>query len=279
MPGGLLAIYAHPDDETFGVGGTMAHYADRGIPVAMICATRGEVGEIAPGTGATPETLGQYREQELRDAMAILGVSDVRFLDFRDSGMQGTPENDDPRSLHKADPAKVIEPLVRAIRELRPDVIATWDASGGYGHPDHIAIHHHASAAYHAAADASQYTQAGAPWRTRALYYTAIPIRAFADLMQELQRRGLRSEEIVGGDENFGELPRVEPNCMIDVSDQYDRKQRAFAAHATQNNPDDLFATMPDDLARGFFGREYFYRADPPLPTGAHLDDLMSDLP
>jgi LmbE family N-acetylglucosaminyl deacetylase len=99
--GGLLAIYAHPDDETFGVGGTMAKYADRGVPVTMVCATRGEVGEIAPGTDATPETLGQFREQELRDAMAILGVHDVRFLDYRDSGMRGTPENEDPRNLHK----------------------------------------------------------------------------------------------------------------------------------------------------------------------------------
>ena len=86
--GGLLVVLAHPDDESL-IGGTMAHYTDAGIPVTMLCATRGEVGEIAPGTGATPETLAAYREQELRDACALLGVQDVRFLSFRDSGMAG----------------------------------------------------------------------------------------------------------------------------------------------------------------------------------------------
>jgi LmbE family N-acetylglucosaminyl deacetylase len=279
MAGGLLAIYAHPDDETFGVGGTMAHYADRGIPVTMICATRGEVGEIAPGTGATPETLGQFREQELRDAMAILGVSDVRFLDFRDSGMQGTPENDDPRSLHRAAAARVVEPLVRAIRELRPDVIATWDSTGGYGHPDHVAIHHHATAAYRAAADAAQHASLGAPWRARGLYYTAIPIREFVRLGQEMRKRGIEMGGAPGGDENLARMARVEPNCIIDVSAQYERKQQAFAAHRTQFSPDDPFANMPDDLARSFFGREYFYRAEPLLHDGAVIDDLLADLP
>ncbi|MDP9237095.1 MAG: PIG-L family deacetylase [Chloroflexota bacterium] len=276
---GLLAIYAHPDDETFGIGGTMAHYADRGIPVTMICATRGEVGEIAPGTGATPETLGQYREQELRDAMKILGVSDVRFLDFRDSGMQGTPENEDPRSLNKARPEAVVGPLVGAIRELQPEIIATWDASGGYGHPDHIAIHHHASAAYHAAADAKQYARADAPWRTRALYYTAIPVGEFERLGQEMRKRGIDMGEAPGGNDNLASLPRVEPNCIIDVTAQYERKQQAFAAHRTQFSPDDPFANMPEDIARSFFGREFFYRADPPLPAGTQLGDLLAQLP
>ncbi len=278
MAGGLLAIYAHPDDETFGVGGTVAHYADRGIPVTMICATRGEVGEIAPGTGATPETLGQYREQELRDAMAILGVSAVRFLDFRDSGMQGTPENADPRALCQAKAEQVVEPLVQAIRELQPDVIATWDASGGYGHPDHIAIHHHASAAYHAASDAAQFAAAGPVWRTQALYYSAIPVREFVELGKEMQKRGLSMGEAPGGTEHMESLPRVEPNCVIDVSAQYERKQQAFAAHRTQFNADDFLATMPEDLSRRFFGREYFYRADPLLPEGARLDDLLANL-
>lgn len=279
MPGGLLAIYAHPDDETFGVGGTMALYADRGIPVTMICATRGEVGEIAPGTGATPETLGQFREQELRDAMAILGVHDVRFLDYRDSGMQGTPENDDPRNLYNASAPSVVEPLVRAIRELQPDIIATWDASGGYGHPDHIAIHQHASAAYHAAADASQYVGRGDAWRARALYYTAIPVREFLRLSEEIRKRGGEGlGEAPGGDENLARLEHVEPNCIIDVSAQYDRKRKAFAAHATQIGPDDIFMKMPDDLARGFFGREFFYRAHPVLADGATLSDLMAEL-
>ena len=126
MPeGGLLAIFAHPDVETFGLGGTMARYAARGVPVTMVCATRGEVGEISPGTGATADTLGRFREEELRVAMAMLGVTDVRMMGFRDSGMQGTPENDDERALIKAHPDAVTHMLVRTIRELRPAIVAT----------------------------------------------------------------------------------------------------------------------------------------------------------
>ena len=276
--GGLLTILAHPDDETL-VAGTMARYRDQGVPVTMLCATRGEVGEIAPGTGATAETLGQFREQELRDACAVLGVTDVRFLDFRDSGMMGTPENADPRSLHQADPEHVVASIVRAIRELRPAIIATWDASGGYGHPDHMAIHRHATQAYHAAADAARYPDAGAAWQTRALYYSVIPIQEFMKIAVELRKRGIITGEAPGGDDNMAALPRVEPNCIVDVSGEYDRKQQALRAHRTQASEDGPFSKMPDDLARQFFSREYFHRAHPPLADGALLDDLLSALP
>jgi LmbE family N-acetylglucosaminyl deacetylase len=276
--GGLMAIFAHPDDETFGVGGTMAHYADRGIPITMVCATRGEVGEIAPGTGATPETLGAFREQELRDAMAILGVADVRFLEFRDSGMQGTPENDDPRCLHRAAPDAVVEPLVRMIRERRPDIVVTWDESGGYGHPDHVAIHHHATAAYHAAADGSRYPRAGASWQARALFYNVIPIKEWVAMQQELRARGLVPDEPPGGNEGLMQLRRVPANCVVDVSGQYARKKQALRAHRTQISDDDIFLRLPEDLAAQFFGREWFHRADPPLAPKTMLSDLTEGL-
>jgi LmbE family N-acetylglucosaminyl deacetylase len=273
VTGGLLAIFAHPDDETFGVGGTMAHYADRGVPVTMICATRGEVGEIAAGSDATPENLGAYREQELRDAMAILGVTDVRFLNFRDSGMHGTPENGHPGNLVNAMPAAVVDPLVQAIRERQPDAIVTWDASGGYGHPDHIAVHEHATAAYHAAADSSLHT--GMPWRAQRLFYVAIPMAEFERLGQEMRDLGMQAFDF-GDDERIAALPRVQPNCVIDVSSQYDRKRRAMLAHSTQITEEDPFLRLPDAIQRRFFGREYFYCADPALADGVLLDDLLA---
>jgi len=279
MAGGLLSIFAHPDDETFGVGGTMAHYRDRGVPVTVVSATRGEVGEIAPGTKATPETLGQVREQELRDACAILGVSDVRFLEFRDSGMAGTVENDDPRSLNRAAAERVIEPLVRIIRDVRPDVIATWDASGGYGHPDHIAVHHHATAAFHAAADAARYPSAGEPWRVPALFYNAIPVDEFGQLFAEAQRRGIDLGDPPGDAEAMASLPRLTPNCVIDVSAQYERKRRALRAHRTQMSDTGFIERLPEDIVRRFFGREHFYRAHPAVTDGAMLHDLLQDLP
>lgn len=281
MPeGGLLAIFAHPDDETFGVGGTMARYAAAGVPVTMVCATRGEVGEIAPGTGATPETLGQYREQELRDGCATLGVHDVRFLGFRDSGMAGTEDNEDQRAFARAHPGAVTHMLVRLIREIRPQVIVTWDPSGGYGHPDHIAAHTHATAAYYAAADPASFPTAGAPHRADALYWLAFPMDAFANLAQALRDRGLRSFEAPGGDEALAamELERYEPNAILDVRAQYRQKVAALAAHRTQMGPDDIFMTMPEDLRSEFFASEYFYRVDPPLPDGTRIDDLFASL-
>ena len=277
MPeGGLLAIFAHPDDETFGLGGTMARCAARGVPVTMLCATRGEVGEISPGTGATPDTLGSFREEELRVAMAMLGVTDVRMLGFRDSGMQGTPENDDERALVKAHPDAVIHMLVRAIRELRPAVVATWDESGGYGHPDHVAIHHHATAAFHAAADTMKYATAGEPWQAQRLFYTAIPMKEFGRVMEEMRAAGVDVPSIAEDDDALAALPRVEPNCIIDVGDLVELKERAMLAHRTQISDMDPFMRMPPELRHRFFGREYFYQAHPPLPADAMLDDLFA---
>jgi LmbE family N-acetylglucosaminyl deacetylase len=271
---GLLAIFAHPDDETFGVGATMAIYADRGVPVTMVCATRGEVGEIAPDTGATPETLGQFREQELRDAMRILGVEDVRFLGYRDSGMAGTEDNEDPRSLAKAHPDGVTHMLTKIIRETKPRVIVTWDPTGGYGHPDHLAVHHTATAAYHAAPDASKYPSAGAPWKPDALYYTTIPIEKFIDLWEELRKRGIDPGEPPGDMDAALSLQRLEPNCVIDVNTVFDRKRLALMSHRTQISPSDPFMNLPEDLDREFFSKEYFRRVDPPVPGGTMLTSL-----
>jgi LmbE family N-acetylglucosaminyl deacetylase len=271
--GGLLAIFAHPDDETFGVGGTMAHYASHGVPVTMICATRGEVGEIAAGSKATPETLGQFREQELRDAMGILGVTDVRFLDYRDSGMKGTDDNNNPRAFMNATAADVVPGLVRAIRERRPDVVVTWDESGGYGHPDHVAIHHHTTAAFREAGDASKHQGLGEPWGGATLFYTAIPIQEFSRVMDEMRKQGIDVPEFVGDD--IGELPRVDPNCIIDVSEFFERKIQAMLAHSSQITGDDPFMRMPENIQRGFFGREYFYRAHPLAKPGETFTDLL----
>jgi LmbE family N-acetylglucosaminyl deacetylase len=253
----------------------MAHYAGRGVPLTMICATRGEVGEIAKGHEATQETLGEFRAQELRDAMAILGVTDVRFLEFRDSGMQGTAENADPRALMNATQADVLPGLVAAIRERRPDVVVTWDASGGYGHPDHIATHHHATAAYFAAADAAQYPDAGPAWQAAALFYTAIPMAEFGRMMAEMKKRGIAVPEFADDGPAMAELPRVTANCVIDVAAYFERKMEAMLTHRSQITADDPFMRIPEDLQRSFFGREHFYRAHPTPADGLQLTDFL----
>jgi LmbE family N-acetylglucosaminyl deacetylase len=269
----ILAIFAHPDDETFGVGGTLARYADRGAPITMVSATRGEVGEIAPGTDATPETLGAHREQELRDAMAILGVSDVRFLGFRDSGMKGTHENKHPDALINQPEDAVTEAMVRIIREVRPRVIVTWDESGGYGHPDHVFVHFRAKDAFHAAVDASRFPDAGAPWQADALFYVAIPVDEFGALMREMQELGIMEPSVA--DEAFEELPQVRANCIIDVHDQFERKERAMLSHRTQIADMEPFMKLPLASRLRFFGREYFHRASPPVGDDVVLGELF----
>src|SRR5205814_53342 len=150
-----LREYAHPDDEGT-VSGAMLHYSTLGIEPGLVCATRGEVGEISDPALATPENLGEVREGEMRAAAEELGVHNLWFLGYRDSGMAGTPENQDPRAFAQAMAAEVVGKLVAIIRQFRPQVIVTFDETGGYGHPDHIAIYRHTTSAFHVAADAAQ---------------------------------------------------------------------------------------------------------------------------
>src|SRR6266571_366241 len=170
----LLGIFAHPDDEGM-MTGAILQYSMAGVETGLVCATRGEVGEIADPALATPENLGQVREGEMRAAADVLGARNLWFLDYRDSGMAGTPENQDPLSLAQASPAEVVGKLVAIIRQFRPQVIVTFDESGAYGHPDHIAIYRHTTSAFHAAADAIQYPELGPAHAVSKLYYSAFP--------------------------------------------------------------------------------------------------------
>jgi N-acetyl-1-D-myo-inositol-2-amino-2-deoxy-alpha-D-glucopyranoside deacetylase len=213
-----IAAFAHPDDETFSVGGTLARAILLGWQVTAICATRGEVGEIAPGTGATPQTLGAVREQELRAAGAALGVTDVRFLGYRDSGMDGTPENRDPRAYVNAPEDEVVAKLVAMFREDPPAVVFTFDESGVYGHPDHKTMHRHATAAF---------DRAAAPGAR--LLYTALPKSVAKTFSEQLRAAGVES----GLPGDFG-VPDEEVDIRADVSAFAEAKGKAVAAHATQ---------------------------------------------
>ena len=275
--GPILAMFAHPDDESFLCAATMARYREQGVPVTVVSATRGEVGQIHEGVEATPEMLPELRAQELRDAMAILGVSDVRFLGFRDSGMQGTDDNHHPEALINAPADAVVEAIVRVIRDVRPAAVITWDESGGYGHPDHIAVHHHTTTAFHAAGDGARFPDAGEPWRPSTLFYTAIPGEEWMNMMQELRDLGIfETEEIdEAGEQALAELPRVEPNCIIDVMAYLDRKVEAMLAHRTQMSDIEPFLKLPIESQRRYLGTEYFHRASPEAPEGVMLRDLF----
>ena len=132
----LMAIFAHPDDEG-AIASTLAYYANNNVEVTLVCTTKGEVGEISDPALATRETLGEVRAAELQAACDILGIRHLRFLGYRDSGMEGTPENEDPRALVQGDTDVVMGQLVGLIRELQPDIVITFEPFGWYGHPDH----------------------------------------------------------------------------------------------------------------------------------------------
>ena len=171
----ILAVLAHPDDETFGLGGTLALYAQKGYDVYYVCATRGEVGAADEEFMKGFKDPAEMRTAELMRAAKILGLNDVFFLGYRDSGMPGSEDNKHPNAqvAHPID--EVAGKVVKYIRELKPDIVLTFDPIGGYKHPDHIHIQRATTLAFEKADDASFHPEAGEPFKPRALYYQVFP--------------------------------------------------------------------------------------------------------
>ena len=268
----LLAVLAHPDDESFGIGGTLARYAAEGVHVALACATMGEAGEISdPSLGAV-EQLAEIRERELRCACDVLGIGELHLLGYRDSGMAGSPDNDDPHALVQADPAEVVGKIVRVIRQVRPQVVVTFEEGGGYGHPDHIAIHRHTVAAFQAAGAPSQYPEHLAmglePHLPQKLYFTAMPRRFFRGLAQRLKAMGFDLSHF--GDFDWESMGVPDALCVaeIDVSVYLDIKQQAFQCHRSQLSPDSPFSLIPPEVQLEFMNTECFSSPDSRLKPG-----------
>src|SRR3954452_15860492 len=218
----LLLVHAHPDDETINTGATMARYVAEGTSVTLLTCTLGEEGEVlvpelAQLAADQADQLGGYRIGELQAAMAALGVSDIRFLGgagrYRDSGMMGTPANDHPRAFWNADLDEAVASAVAVVREVRPQVLVTYDENGGYGHPDHIQAHRVAMGAVECAADPTYRPDLGPAWDVAKVYWPAMPrsvvqqgIQAMADLGEASPFEGL-------GD--IDEVPFVVPDEVI----------------------------------------------------------------
>jgi N-acetyl-1-D-myo-inositol-2-amino-2-deoxy-alpha-D-glucopyranoside deacetylase len=279
-----MAVFAHPDDETFGIGGTLARYgADPGVRVVLVCATRGEAGEISDPQLATAERLGEVREQELRCACQTLGIDDLFFLGYRDSGMAGTPENKHPQALAMADEGEAVGKIVAHIRRERPEVVVTFDEKGGYGHPDHMAIHRFAKAAFAAAADPAMYPEqleAGLlPHQAQKLYYTAIPLRFFRAVAAKMVELGIEIPEryLKRVEEGLG-LPDELCTTDIYVQDHWDAKRAAMQCHATQLSPDSPFAMLPVDIMRELWAWECFQLAESYAGDDQGAHDLFAGL-
>ena len=274
----VLAAFGHPDDEGFGCGGLLALLADGGARITMVCATNGDVGEISDPGLATPQNLGQVRREEMRRAMAVTGITDVRFLGYRDSGMDGTDDNDHPDSLLQAEPGRVVAQVVQVIRETRPDVVLTHDPTGGYGHPDHITIHNHVTQAFSLAADPGYQPDpdaASSPWQPRLLYWVCFPRSNFRRWWRQMQDAGITppfaSQEI----DTIG-TPDELVTTVVNVAAYLDVKMASLRCHRTQLNPNGAFSQMPEHLLRESMSSEYFGLA---APEGAGKDaDLLAGL-
>lgn len=171
----LLAVVAHPDDETFGMGGTLALYAQRGVNVHLIMGTRGEAGEMDAKYMEGFNSIAERRVSELRCATQILGIQQVHFLDYRDSGMTGSAENQHEMALANTPIEDVAVKILYLIRKIRPQVILTFDPIGGYQHPDHIAIHRATVTAFHLAGD-PKFNEDSNPYHPQKLYYSTFPL-------------------------------------------------------------------------------------------------------
>ena len=268
----ILAVLAHPDDESFGFGGTLALYARKGYNTYYVCATRGEAGTVDEEYMRGFSSTAEMRTDELMRAAQQLGLKDVFFLGYRDSGMPGMEENKHPDAQINHSVDEVAGRVVRYIRELKPEVVLTHDPIGGYKHPDHIHVHKATKLAFEKASDASFHPEAGAPFKPRALYYQVFS-RGILRLSVRLMPLFGKDPTKFGrnGDVNLLELAEVDfpIHVRLDIRPVMDIKRKASAQHASQGGAQVRRGWM--GLVAKIFGeREEYMRAYPPVTNGKH---------
>jgi LmbE family N-acetylglucosaminyl deacetylase len=275
----LLAVMAHPDDESFGVGGTLALYAQRGVDVHLICATRGEVGDVEDELLQGYDDIAMLREEELRCAADILDLKEIHFLDYRDSGMSGSEDNRHPKALAAAPMQEVAARVATIIRKVRPQVVVTFDPYGGYGHPDHIAIQQACAEAFHAAENPQSYPDGLTPYQPQKLYYHTFPRGATRMLVRLMPLFG-KDPRRFGRNEDIDLVEVAEKDfpihARINISKAFDAKQRASACHSSQNAaPGGSFVNW---IFRLFGRHEAFMRAHPPVNERIRERDLFEGI-
>jgi mycothiol S-conjugate amidase len=275
----LLAVLAHPDDESFGIGGTLARYADEGVDVHIAIATDGVAGSVAAGYEHTLQALADVRRQELEAAVTILG-GQLHMLGYRDSGYIGDPANNHPEAFINSNEKDAIGRVVALIRQYCPQVVITHDESGGYFHPDHIHCWRITTAAFHAAGDPEQYKTIGPkPYQPQRLYYTGFSNRAvklFTFLMRlrgEDPKHAGRNKDI---DFTRIGIPPPRLNARIDYRRYWEIKKAAGAQHRSQGGDMSRSRLLPESIQRRLMADETFIRAYPPVPDGYRERDLFA---
>ncbi|MGC8509841.1 MAG: PIG-L family deacetylase [Acidimicrobiales bacterium] len=277
----FLAVHAHPDDEASSTGGVYRLYADQGIRTVLITCTNGECGDgpggVKPGHPEhDPEQVSRVRAGELERAVAVLGVDRLVRLGYRDSGMMGWPQNDDPRSLWSAPVERVAAQLVDVLVEERPQVVVTYNERGFYGHPDHVAAHRATMAAVSQIDDPPT------------VYFNAIPDSVMAVYRrrwaEEDRRRREAAGEEAGQDADLAVedpaeefdlgTPDDQIDAVVDVRAVADAHFDALAAHASQMR-DSFWMTMGRERFREEMTTEWFVRATNPRGLRGVVDDLF----
>jgi N-acetyl-1-D-myo-inositol-2-amino-2-deoxy-alpha-D-glucopyranoside deacetylase/mycothiol S-conjugate amidase len=283
----LLAVHAHPDDECSGTGGLLRLAAERGHTTILVTCTNGELGEVNDpalhlhprDNSADRQRLAQIRLQELHTAAEILGISHLYMLGYHDSGMQGWETNGDPQAFVNADPQDVTGHIVRIIRQHCPDVVVTYDANGGYGHPDHIMTHRMTMAAVEAAADTTRFPTAGTPWQVRKLYYTAWArsemLRAFKIMRLLGLRTPLKDPDF---DPNTLGCPDELITTRIDVRSVMRIKWRALFTHRSQIGRGKVFWWFLRLTGRWLYPYESFRCISSSIPLPRQESDIFAGL-
>ena len=262
----ILVVLAHPDDETFGMGGTLAYYARQGVEIHLVCATRGEVGEVPEGMMEGYATVAELREHELDEASKILGLTQVHYMGYRDSGMPGSEDNHHPQALAAADLEKVAGEVVHYIRLLRPQIVLTFDPIGGYRHPDHIAIQRATEKAFYAAGDAAQYVEDLPAFMPQKLYFHTMPkatLRFGIFLMRLMGKDPHKFGR--NGDIDLASIAEVSfpVNAMINYYSVAEIRNAAAACHASQGGTQITSSGLIGRIRSVLGAKDPFMRAYP----------------
>ena len=280
----LLAVHAHPDDESSKGAATYSYYVHHGAEVMVVSCTGGERGDIlnenVENRPMAERDLPGLRRLEMAAAAKVMGI-DHRWLGYVDSGM-ARDDGTLPANSFAAIPLEIsAEPLVKVIREFRPQVMLTYDENGGYPHPDHIRCHEVSVAAYEWAADAGRYPEQGEPWRISKLYYDRIfNAKRMASVFEVVRTQDPDSpllEHFEGMMERFGEQPDV-ATTRVPAGDFFDARDAALRSHSSQVSPESSFFFWPNELQRQAWPYEDFQLIDSKVETTLPENDLFAGI-
>jgi mycothiol S-conjugate amidase len=280
----LLISYAHPDDESFGSGGLIAKYVDEGVDVYLICATNGDAGSMDEEFLENGNTIKDVRLAELNCAVDKLGFKDVFMLGYRDSGMMGTPANEEPDCLWWAwnnEPDRVTQQIVEIVRAVKPHVVLTFNEYGGYGHPDHIAIQQATVEAVTLASSDTYITDGLPPYQPQKLYYSSIPRLPVQLGIWSARLRGKDPRKL--GRNNDIDIVAIlentiEPTTRVNISNYLDIWDNASECHQSQGGGGG-FIGLPRWVRRRLFPTQGFTRIFPPVEQDGIIErDLFENV-